>query len=139
MAQIHEIHPKVKSKSGKRVGRGGKRGTFSGRGTKGQKARAGHKIRPQLRDILKKIPKKRGYRFSSFREKAAIVNIGDLADKFKSGDIITPEKLFKAGLVRKNKGRLPKIKILGGGKLKKKLSFKNVLMSDKVKKELSLT
>lgn len=39
--QLHELKPKHKAKKKKRVGRGGKRGTFSGRGVKGQKARAG--------------------------------------------------------------------------------------------------
>lgn len=61
--QLHQIKPSHKSKSEKRIGRGGKRGTYSGRGIKGQKARAGAKKRPALRDFVKKIPKKRGYRF----------------------------------------------------------------------------
>jgi large subunit ribosomal protein L15 len=42
------------------VARGGKRGKTAGRGTKGQKARAGHKIRPEIRDVIKRIPKMRG-------------------------------------------------------------------------------
>jgi ribosomal protein L19E len=45
---------------GKRVGRGGGRGKTSGRGTKGQKARAGHRIMPAIREQLKKLPKMRG-------------------------------------------------------------------------------
>jgi large subunit ribosomal protein L15 len=60
--QLHEIKG-LKNKEKKRVGRGGKRGTYCGRGIKGQKARAGAKIRPALRDFIKKIPKLRGYRF----------------------------------------------------------------------------
>ncbi|TAJ14301.1 50S ribosomal protein L15, partial [Patescibacteria group bacterium] len=43
-------------KASRRVGRGGTRGKTSGRGTKGQKARAGAKFRPEWRDIIKKIP-----------------------------------------------------------------------------------
>ena len=57
--QIHQIIPKTKSKKGKYIGRGGKRGTYSGRGIKGQKARAGRKMRPEIRDMIKKLPKKR--------------------------------------------------------------------------------
>jgi len=63
--QLHQLIPTTKNKSKKRVGRGGKRGAYSGKGLKGQKSRAGRKLRPQLRDIVKRIPKKRGYRFNS--------------------------------------------------------------------------
>jgi len=58
--QLHQISPAHSNKKGKRVGRGGKRGTYSGRGIKGQKARAGHRIRPAIRDFMMKIPKLRG-------------------------------------------------------------------------------
>lgn len=137
MIQFHQITPKTKNKSKKRIGRGGKRGTFSGRGTKGQKARAGHRIRPQLRDIIKKIPKKRGYHFKSFRRKYATISLKEIERNFKDGDFITPKKLFEAGLVRKNKGRLPKVKILGGADSNKKLSFKDFEMSENVKRKIS--
>lgn len=60
--QLHEISPLHKSKDEKRIGRGGKRGTFSGRGTKGQRARAGHRIRPAERDLIQHLPKLRGTR-----------------------------------------------------------------------------
>lgn len=42
------------------VGRGGKRGKTSGKGTKGQNARAGRKKRPEIRDFIKRFPKLRG-------------------------------------------------------------------------------
>ncbi len=63
--QLHQIQTGTRKKEKKRVGRGGKRGTYCGRGIKGQRARAGAKIRPALRDLIKKIPKIRGYRFKS--------------------------------------------------------------------------
>ena len=59
--QLHQLQPKHSKKRKKIVGRGGKRGKTSGRGHKGQKARAGHRIRPEERDAIKKIPKKRGH------------------------------------------------------------------------------
>jgi len=62
--QLHQLKPKNKSKKVKRIGRGGKRGTYSGKGIKGQRCRAGAKIRPEIRDMIKKIPKKRGYNAS---------------------------------------------------------------------------
>ena len=58
--QLHELKRATPNKTAKRVGRGGGRGKTSGRGTKGQKARAGHSIRPDIREQLKKIPKLRG-------------------------------------------------------------------------------
>lgn len=58
--QLHEISPTHRNTAKRRVGRGGKKGTYSGRGIKGQKARAGHKIRPALRDFVLKLPKLRG-------------------------------------------------------------------------------
>lgn len=60
--QLHQIKPSHKLKTKKRIGRGGKKGTYSGKGMKGQKSRAGAKIRPELRDFIKKIPKVRGYK-----------------------------------------------------------------------------
>lgn len=62
--QIHELQPKNKRKAKKRVGRGGKRGTFSGRGVKGQKSRAGtgkSRIAGGQASILKRTPKLRGH------------------------------------------------------------------------------
>ncbi|PIS13477.1 MAG: hypothetical protein COT67_01505 [Candidatus Tagabacteria bacterium CG09_land_8_20_14_0_10_41_14] len=66
--QLHQLKPSTKNKDKKRIGRGGKRGTYSGRGLKGQKSRAGRKLRPQLRDIIKRLPKKRGYRFKPVKK-----------------------------------------------------------------------
>ena len=127
--QLHHLKPIHKPRKGRRIGRGGKRGTTSGRGTKGQKARAGHKIRPAERDILKKIPKLRGYKFKSFRLRPAVVNLADLEEKFKTGEEVSPEALIQKGLIRRIKGRTPAVKVLGTGELKKKLTFKNITFS----------
>lgn len=130
--QFHQLQLKTKFRNGRRIGRGGKRGTYSGRGTKGQKARAGHKIRPAERDILKKIPKLRGSKFKSFRLKPAAVSIRNIEKKFKAGDIVSPGSLLKAGLISKIKGRMPRVKILGSGKLTKKFIFKDAVFSKSV-------
>lgn len=58
--KLHEIRSLSRTYKKRRVGRGGKRGKTSGKGTKGQKSRAGRRIRPQIRDVMKKFPKKRG-------------------------------------------------------------------------------
>jgi large subunit ribosomal protein L15 len=58
--QFHSLKRKTPNKKSRQVGRGGTRGKTSGRGTKGQNARAGHKNRPELRDFIKRVPKLRG-------------------------------------------------------------------------------
>jgi len=136
--QLHQVKPIHSSKRKKRVGRGGKRGTYSGRGIKGQRARAGHKIRPEIRDFIKKIPKKRGYRFKSFRPKPEIVNLRDLEKYFQEGEVVSPQTLLEKGLIGRIKGRVPEVKILGSGELKKKLIIENCQMSKSVKKVLKI-
>ena len=66
--QIHNLKREHKNKKDRIVGRGGKHAKTSGRGGKGQTARAGNKRRPELRDIIKKLPKNRGYQFKSVRK-----------------------------------------------------------------------
>ncbi len=124
--QIHHLKPNNRGRSRRRVGRGGKRGTTSGRGTKGQKARAGAKIRPAIRDIMKKFPKQRGYRFRSFRPKPAVVDLERIAGRFPPGATVDPAALLGAGLVHKKKGRTPAIKVLGSGAIQKKMHFRGV-------------
>lgn len=128
--QIHQIKPKTKNKTSRRVGRGGKRGTYSGKGMKGQKSRAGRKMRPQLRDTIKKLPKKRGYRFKVIGEKALVVNLDILEKKFNNGDIVTPAILAEKGIIKERKGKIPAVKILGTGEILKKLSVSNCLFSE---------
>jgi ribosomal protein L15 len=66
--QTHNLKRLHKNKKDRLVGRGGKHAKTSGRGGKGQTARAGNKRRPELRDIIKKLPKLRGYQFNSIRK-----------------------------------------------------------------------
>ncbi|MBU3901241.1 50S ribosomal protein L15 [Patescibacteria group bacterium] len=131
--QLHQIKPTQKQKTKKRVGRGGKRGTFSGRGVKGQKARSGRKLRPEWRDALKSMPKKRGYKFKSIQDKPAILNLEDLNKAFNGGETITSVVLCQKGLISKAGGRLPVVKILGQGQIAKKLSFKGIAFSASAK------
>lgn len=141
MAQLHDIQPRTSGKDKKRVGRGGKRGKTSGKGHKGQKARAGGTPRPEIRDIIKKIPKLRGHGKNRAKtindsvKKPAVVNLTDL-DIFKSGDNVNPTSLVEAGLVKKSGGRVPVIKILGGGEIKKKLVISDVALSESAREKI---
>lgn len=120
--QVHEIKKANPNKRKKKIGRGGARGTYSGKGIKGQKSRAGAKIRPHMRDVIKKIPKKRGYKFASIQVKPLVVNLAQLEQEFKNGDEITPKILVSRGLVNAKKGDTIRVKILGNGTLTKNLT-----------------
>lgn len=133
--QLHTISIPRKKRV-QRIGRGGKRGTFSGRGTKGQKARAGRRIRPQLRDILKKIPKRRGYRFTAFRKKPFVINLTILENRFSSGEIISPAMLQEKHIIKKRGAVVPPVKILGNGEVTKKLTVEGCEVSKSAKEKI---
>ncbi len=140
--QVHNLS-KSTNKKQKRIGRGGKRGSFSGRGIKGQKARAGRRVRPQIRDIIKKMHKRRGYgrnraqSVNANKAKPVVVNLGALNSAFKDGEKVTVKLLIERGLVESRGEKILKVKILGDGALTKKLVFdKNFLMSKSVKEKI---
>lgn len=129
--QIHDIKPNHKNKEKKRVGRGGKKGTYSGRGMKGQKSRAGTgKREPLIRRVLKRYPKLRGYNNTS-RYNVHEVNIFTLEKHFNDGDKVTPETLLEKKLIERSK-KLP-VKILGEGEVSKKFNIEGCLISKKAK------
>ena len=137
--QINTLKASTPRITSARVGRGGKRGKTSGRGTKGQNARAGHKKRPELRDIIKKLPKLRGHGKNRSRTVRTTrlayvpVNLRALEEAFTAGDTVTPATLFKKGLVPTRAGRIKDVKILGTGTLTKALSVSGVIVSDTAK------
>ncbi len=125
--QLHTLSPHKRNKKNPPVGRGGKRGKTSGRGGKGQTARAGHKIRPEARDFIKKVPKRRGYGKNRARTvrtnriPTSVVNVSVLEAAYETGEMVSPKTLLAKGLVRRAKGRTPIVKILGTGILTKAL------------------
>lgn len=134
--QLNTIARKTKNKKSKPVGRGGTRGKTSGRGTKGQNARAGRKKRPELRDIIKKLPKLRGYRFNSIATKPSTVSLKSLEARFKAGDRVTPITILASGLVKKIGGATPKVKILSTGEITKALTVSGCLLSATAKEKI---
>ncbi len=117
-----------------RVGRGGKRGKTSGRGTKGQNARAGHKKRPEMRDLIKKMPKLRGHgknraRTVRIRTPYVAVNLATLEHAFESGAAVTAKTLFDKGIISSRAGKVQQAKILGTGTLTKSLSLSGLAYS----------
>ncbi len=136
--QLHTLKRKTKNKKDREVGRGGRRAKTSGRGTKGQKARAGRKLRPQLRDIIKKLPKQRGRGKNvnkSFEIKPATVSLTALS-VFSAKDTVTRASLFEKGLIQKVKGRIPYVKILGTGSISIALAVSGCTVSKSAKEAI---
>lgn len=136
--QIHELKRNTKSKKKRQIGRGGKRGKTSGRGTKGQNARAGRKKRPELRDMIKKFPKLRGYRFASVGEKATVISLEAINKAFPKGGEITPATLASKGVILKKGNTYPRVKILSGGDISSNITVSGCEVSkgalEKIKK-----
>lgn len=150
--ELHNLKPNTPRKYGRRVGRGGKRGTTSGKGTKGQKSRAGAGVKPGFRGgdnrLWQLFPKQRGasskpgnsrphrkHRYYQLRhKKSAVVNV-DALNQFADGTVITPELLLEKGLIiNADHG----VKILGNGTLKRKLKFEKVEFSGSAKQKANV-
>lgn len=136
--QLHELKTIHKSKDRKRVGRGGKRGTYSGKGLKGQKARAGRKLKPSIRGLIKKYPKLRGYKFNVKikNPKTVVLNLKTLDKKISADQKITPKILLEKGIITKIKGRVPNVKILGKGEITRVLVFDGFQVSKSAKDKI---
>lgn len=140
--QLHNITRSANAKTTRRVGRGGKRGKTSGRGHKGQKSRAGHSIRPAERDIIKRLPKKRGHgknrsrTVNPERVRPVAINIRQLEGAFVDGDTVSPKDLAIKKLLKRESGRVPTVKILGVGDLTKKLIFSNCEVSKTAREKI---
>ena len=134
--QLHNLKPTHKLKKKKRIGRGGKKGTYSGAGMKGQKSRAGRKMQPIIRELIKRYPKLRGYRQKTRERLESEVNLLTLEKSFKQGEKISPEILIKRKIIRKMKSRIPVVKILAKGELKKKLIVEGCKVSKGAKEKI---
>lgn len=128
----------------RRVGRGqsSTRGKTSGRGGKGQTARAGNKRRPELRDIIKKLPKLRGHGKNRARSvnaearRAIAVPLEALEAVFDTGAEITPKILVERGVVKARGDKMPLVKILATGTISKKFTIKGCSVSAAAKSAL---
>lgn len=139
---LSNIKPKTKRTRRKRVGRGGKRGTTAGAGTKGQQSRSGKGIPVGFRGgdnrIWQLFPKLRGatsrpgskrphrkHRYAKFPvTKPVILNLGNL-QSFHDGETVSPTTLVEKGLIKKASS----VKVLANGKLEKKLTFEGITVS----------
>ena len=134
----NELRPSLGSKHNrKQVGRGdgSGHGTYSGRGCKGQKSRAGGGVRLGFEGgqlpLIQRLPRKRGFT-NIFKIKYAIVNVGEL-DVFPEATEVDVQKLYQAGLLRSTKQA---VKILGDGELHHSLVVKAKKISSTAEKKI---
>jgi large subunit ribosomal protein L15 len=140
--QLHELKPVTPKKVAKRIGRGGKRGKMSGRGHKGQTARAGNSTRSEMLEFIKKIPKLRGHgknrarTVNEERDIAVPVNLTKIEGVFKDGDTVTAKTLVAAGVITTVRKKAPTVKILGTGEITKKINVEGCQVSASAKAKI---
>ena len=113
----------------------------SGRGNKGQKSRAGRKIRPALRDEIARIPKRRGYnknRARGVRNRSAVrsVTLQNLEKYFPKNSIVTPKILIEKNMVTRVGGKIPSVKIVAKGEIAVPITIKNCGVSAGAKQKI---
>ena len=130
--KLHTLYPNDgATKKRKIVGRGpgSGLGKTCGKGHKGQNARSGGGVRPGFEGgqlpLFRRLPK-RGFTNAKFKTVYGVINLTDL-NKFEDGSVITPELLKDMGIL---KNQLDGVKVLGNGKLEKKLTVKANQFSD---------
>lgn len=123
--KLHELEKNIgATHARKRVGRGpgSGLGKTSGRGQKGQKARSGGSINPVFEGgqlpLYRRLPK-RGFTNALFKTTYATINVDDL-NVFEDGTVVTPALLKDKGIIKKG---LDGLKVLGNGKLERKLTI----------------
>ena len=137
--KLNELKPVEGARHAKkRVGRGvgSGMGKTATRGHKGQNARSGGGVRPAFEGgqtpLFKRLPK-RGFTNVS-RKEYAVVNLGDINEKFEAGTTIDVEALKNAGLIKKE---YEGVKVLGNGELTKALTIKAAKFSKSALEKIS--
>ncbi|MBQ1517104.1 MAG: 50S ribosomal protein L15 [Clostridia bacterium] len=136
--KLHELSPAEGSKKeAKRIGRGHGSGwgKTAGKGHKGQKARAGHGMRPGFEGgqmpLQRRLPK-RGFN-NIFAKDIVTVNVGTLEKKFENGAVVDTQALVDAGIL---KNSFDGVKILSNGALTKSLTVKANAFSKSAKEKI---
>jgi len=138
--KLHNVKLKVRERSKQRIGRGGKRGSYSGRGVKGQKSRAGRKLRPAQRDLILRIPKLRGFRNKIKKDKPIIFNLKDLYFAIKTNSkpnlplTINKEFLVQCGMVSPEYAG--EIRMLSQGDINVPLTLEGISVSKRTREKI---
>jgi large subunit ribosomal protein L15 len=128
--QINTLKLSYKRKKRKTIGRGGKKGTYSGKGNKGQKARSGAHVNPLFEGgrstLIDHMKKKKG--FKAVRGKVTAVDLAMLSKKMKDGGPVNAETLIKAGFVDRIEARRG-IKLVGVAEIKQKFQVEKTIQT----------
>ena len=132
--QLQDVKPRPGAKKRrKRIGCGESsgHGKTSGKGNKGQMARAGRGIRPGFEGgqmpMHRRLPKK-GFNNKAFKDVFEVVNVGELNNAFQDGAIIN-EAALRDGQATAGSSACDAIKILGSGDLARKLTIQGAQVS----------
>jgi large subunit ribosomal protein L15 len=135
--ELNNLKPRKGARHAKkRVGRGpgSGHGKTAGRGEKGQKSRSGYSrmlgFEGGQMPLHRRLPK-RGFT-NIFKKEYAIVNLSDL-ERFNDGATVDETSLRQIGLV---KGRVDGVKVLGHGKLTRKLTIHAAKFSESARKQI---
>ncbi len=139
--QLHDVKRIPARKRAIRIGRGGKRGSYSGRGVKGQKSRAGRRLRPAVRDLIIRIPKRRGFRNKPKSDRAIPLSLEALVAALRplqgSKGVLVPvtrEVLVQIGIVPTEFRGV--VKILGGGEIDIAIEVRGIPTSESAKMKI---
>lgn len=123
--KLNELSPSVPKKNRKRIGRGNSSGwgKTAGKGSNGQKSRAGGGVKPYFEGgqmpIYRRVPK-RGFSNAIFKKEYTVISLAFLNENFEDGEV-SLETLFNKCLIKKGRDG---VKVLGNGELNKKLTVK---------------
>ena len=127
--ELHTPRPKHTTQKEKRIARGGKKGTTSGKGTKGQKSRTGFNIPRRFEggqiSLVQRVPKKRGFKHYGLKPLAIKLEI--IEKKYSDGESVNLETLTAKGVITAYPAA--GVKIIGNSRLTKKLEFENKFYS----------
>ena len=124
--KLNELSPSIPKKNRKRIGRGNSSGwgKTAGKGSNGQKSRAGGGVKPYFEGgqmpIYRRVPK-RGFSNTIFKKEYTVISLSFLNDNFEDGEVVSLETLFNKCLIKKGRDG---VKVLGNGELNKKLTVK---------------
>lgn len=134
--QIHQLKLTTRKKK-KVIGRGGKRGTTSGKGTKGQKARSGGNVDPLFEGgrstFIERLKKVKG--FKAVSPKRITITLAQLDRAFQDGETVSVEALLAKKIVDR-KARVAGVKIVSTGKLTKKLKLDEAIFASESARKL---
>lgn len=124
--QLHQIQKINKRKRAKKRGRGGRKGTYSGRGIKGQKSRSGMHLKPIIREMIKRYPKLKGHRSPNIPRIRFEVSLGQIEKAYSQDEKVNRQTLAEKNLISLPGKKAFELKILGTGALTKPLAFEGL-------------